>query len=70
MKNKMENNIFNTEVTLSGIDGNVFAIFGACIKSAKKNGVTQEKVDKFLEEAKQGDYNHVLKTCSKYFDIN
>jgi hypothetical protein len=65
----MENNILNTEVTLSGIDGNVFAIFGACIKSARRNGVPQKDVDTFLKEAKQGDYDHVLQTCHKYFDV-
>ena len=65
----MENNIFTTEVTLSGIDGNVCAIFGACIKSARRNGVPQKDVDTFLKEAKQGDYDHVLQTCHRYFDV-
>ena len=65
-----ENNIFNTEVTLSGIDGNVYAIFGACSKSARRNGISQKEVDTFLNEAKQGDYDHVLQTCHKCFDVD
>jgi len=54
---------------LSGKDGNAFAILGACTSTARRNGIDREKINDFLVEAKSGDYDHLLQTCMKYFDV-
>ena len=61
--------IFGIEVELSGKDGNAFAILGACTSTARRNGIDREKINDFLAEAKSGDYDHLLQTCMKYFDV-
>jgi|TARA_R110000822_G_scaffold309563_1_gene439474 hypothetical protein len=62
--------IFGVPIRLTGADGNAFAILGACSKEARKNGIEREKINEFMEEAKSGDYDHLLQTCHKYFDVN
>jgi hypothetical protein len=57
-------------VQLSGIDGNAFMILGACLKAARKAKMSKEWQDKFLNEAKAGDYDHLLQTAIKYFDVD
>ena len=56
-------------VQLIGVDGNAFMVLGTCMKAAKKAGMTQKWQDKFLKEAKSGDYEHLLQTAIKYFDV-
>ena len=53
-----------------GNDGNAFFILGRARRAAKKAGWSQEKIDQFTNEAKAGDYNHLLRTCMKYFDCD
>ena len=67
----MEENIFKTKVRLSsGVDGNTFSIISVCAKAARRNKIGIEDIDKFKEEALQGNYDHALQTCMKYFDVN
>ena len=54
---------------LTGHDGNAFAILGSAMRVAGKAGWTKEEVDKFMNEAQSGDYDHLLQTCMKYFDV-
>ena len=56
-------------VQLIGQDGNAFAIIGACRRAAKKAGWAQEQIDQFCEEAMSGDYENVLRTAMKYFEV-
>ena len=51
-------------VTLVGEDGNAFAILGRCQQAARRGGVPRDKIDEFLAEAKEGDYNHLLRTAN------
>tara|TARA_R110000751_G_scaffold71196_7_gene143996 strand:+ start:498 stop:698 length:201 start_codon:yes stop_codon:yes gene_type:complete len=51
------------EVTLTGTDGNAFAVIGKVMNALKRAGVSQEDRDTFMAEATSGDYNHVLQTC-------
>ena len=64
----METNKFNVDVDLVGKDGN--ALLGSCSKAARKAGIEDAEINKFLDEAKQGDYDHLLRTCMKYFNVN
>ena len=54
------------KVKLIGEDGNAFAILGRVSREAKKH-LDKQTVDKFIEEATSGDYDHLLETCLKYF---
>ena len=58
------------KLVLVGEDGNAFAILGKALRVAKGAGWTQEERDAFLTEAKSGDYDHLLQTCMKYFDVS
>lgn len=56
-------------VELSGNDGNAFAVMGACFKAAKKAGWTPEQVEQVRAEMMAGDYDHLLQTAMKFFDV-
>lgn len=47
-------------VKLIGGDGNAFAILGAVQRALRRAGVPQEEIQTFLDEAKAGDYDHLL----------
>lgn len=57
------------KIKLVGEDGNAFAILGRCRRSLQKAGATNEQIQEFLDEAKTGDYDHLLQTCIKWFDM-
>lgn len=58
------------QVNLAGEDGNVFSILGLCRKAARKAGWTDEQWKKVQSEMMSGDYNHVLQTAMKYFQVS
>ena len=59
----------NVHVKLVGEDGNAFAIIGRCMSAARKAGLSRDEVEAFRMEAMEGDYDHLLQTCIKYFDV-
>jgi hypothetical protein len=58
------------EVQLTGINGNAFNIIGVCQGAMRRAKCTQEQMKEFVDEAMAGDYDHVLQTCLKYFDVS
>ena len=56
-------------VNLIGNDGNAFSVLGACQKAARKNKIPQKEIDVFLNEAIDGDYNHLLRVCMSWFNV-
>lgn len=56
------------KVQLIGTDGNAFMILGKVNREAKKH-LTKTQLDEFQTEAMSGDYDHLLTTCMKYFNI-
>ena len=56
-------------VELVGHDGNAFAILGRCTLAARRAKVSQEEIKQFTEEATSGDYDNLLQTCIKWFDV-
>ena len=52
---------------LVGQDGNVFVLLGLAQRVAKKNNMDWTSI---LKEATSGDYNHVITTLCKYFDVD
>jgi len=56
----------DVEVTLSGEDGNAFAILGRVQKALRRAGVAEEEVALFHEEATADDYDHLLRTAMRW----
>ena len=54
------------KLKLLGIDGNAFGILGKAKKIAEENDMDWDAISK---EAMDGDYNHLLQTMMKYFDV-
>jgi hypothetical protein len=54
---------------LVGADGNAFNVLGLARRAAKKAEWPQEKIDEFMHEATSGNYDHLLQTCMRYFDV-
>ncbi len=54
------------KLNLIGLDGNAFAIMGAFQKQAKKEGWSEKEISDVINEAKSGDYNHLLNTISEH----
>jgi hypothetical protein len=66
----MEPKYPNVKVKLVGEDGNAFAILGRCRTAAKREGVPQAEINTFFEECQSGDYDNLLRTCMKWFDVS
>jgi hypothetical protein len=50
------------KLELVGLDGNAFSIMGAFQRQAQREGWTAAEIKVVLDEAKSGDYNHLLTT--------
>ena len=58
------------KVLLSGQDGNAFNIMGLCKKAWFKAGRSEYEWKKILKEMQSGDYDHLLQTAMKYFEVD
>ncbi len=56
-------------VELEGEDGNAGYIIGKCMKVARKAGWDLAKQNKVRDEMMAGDYDHLLQTAMKYFEV-
>lgn len=54
------------EVELSGQDGNAFNLLGLVSRALRTGGVSPEE---FTAEATSGDYDHLLRTCTKWVNV-
>lgn len=54
------------KLNLIGIDGNAFSIMGAFSSQAKKENWKKEEIKEVLDEARTGDYDHLLHTIMSY----
>lgn len=55
-------------VTLTGQDGNAFAILGRCRAAARDAGLSDDEVAAFMDEAMADDYDHLLQTAMRWFE--
>ena len=53
---------------LVGEDGNAFFILARASRAARRAGWTEDEWAVVREEAKSGDYDHLLQTVMKHFD--
>ena len=56
-------------VNLVGANGNAFNVLGLCFDAARKSGWSKEQWTKVREEMVAGDYDHLLGTAMKHFDV-
>jgi hypothetical protein len=56
-------------VVLTGVNGNAFAILATCTRAGRKQGMDKELLEEFKKEAMSGNYDHLLQTCFKYFEV-
>ena len=56
-------------VKLIGEDGNAFNILGRCQQAARRAGLPKDEIDAFIKEATSGDYDHLLQTAMRWFEI-
>ena len=54
---------------LTDLDGNAFFIIGRARDVAKKAGWSEGRIGKFVKEAMDGNYDHLLQICMEYFDV-
>ncbi len=58
------------KLKLTGRDGNAFFMLGRAQETARKAGWPKSKVEEFMRDAKSGDYDDLLRTCMKWFDVS
>ena len=57
-------------VTLSGNNGNAFAVIGATRKAMRRAGCSPAYIEKVMKEMKDGDYDHLLQTVMRYCEVD
>lgn len=57
-------------VKLVGRDGNAFMILGACRRAARAAGWSDKRIEAVSTEMKAGDFDHLLRTAMKYFEVD
>ncbi len=65
----MEPKYPNITVPMAGEDGNAFSILGRCKKAARRADVPKREIDKFVMEAQREDYDHLVATVQKWFNV-
>ncbi|WP_026776305.1 hypothetical protein [Polaribacter sp. Hel_I_88] len=53
-------------LNLVGVDGNAFMVMGIFRRQAKKEGWSSEEIELVMDEAKSGDYVHLLATIENH----
>uniref|UniRef100_UPI0025C08D8C hypothetical protein n=1 Tax=Marivita sp. TaxID=2003365 RepID=UPI0025C08D8C len=59
----------NITVKLTGHDGNAFTVIGRCCQAARESGLSEREIADFTAAATAGDYDHLLQTALKWFEI-
>lgn len=57
------------QLQLTGLDGNAFFIMARARTVAKDAGWSNEEIEEITKEAMLGDYDHLLLTMMKYFEV-
>jgi len=64
----MGDSITGLPLKMVGEDGNAFAILGKAHQVLRQNGMA-DKISEFDKEAMSGNYDHLLATCTKWFEV-
>ena len=57
-------------VHLLGENGNAFAILGAVRSALRRAKVDGAEIEAFMTEATDGDYDHLLRTCMRWVNVD
>jgi len=68
--NGYEVQVEKPELELVGQDGNAFFILGRAKGAMRKAGWSKELQEEVMNEATSGDYDKLLQTMMKYFDVD
>ena len=55
--------------SLVGVDGNAYAIMGYTQRAMRENGFTKDEIQVMLDDAKSGDYYHLIAVCDTWIGI-
>lgn len=66
----METVEMKPSVTLVGQDGNAFVILGLCKQAMRKAKWDAVRIAAVMHELQSGDYDHLLQTAMRHFDVN
>ena len=58
------------KVKLVGEDGNAFLILGKVKRALQLAGVSTEIIEEYLEQARSGNYDHLLMVTMNYVDVS
>ena len=56
-------------VALTGHDGNAFVILSRCRKASRGAGLSDGEIATFVAEAMSKDYDHLLQTAMRWFEV-
>lgn len=56
-------------VEMIGEDGNAFAIIGRVHRAMKRAGLDRSEIERFDEEAMEGDYDQLLATVMQWVEV-
>lgn len=56
-------------VKLTGANGNAFVLIGLCMQAARKAGWPEDRIIAVRKEMMAGDYDHLLQTAMREFDV-
>ena len=70
----MTNNLFTPARTINfnliGQDGNAFVLLGGWRRPARREGWSNEDINKVADKATSGDYNNLLSVLSAHCDMD
>jgi hypothetical protein len=56
-------------VTLTGTNGNAFAVLAAASRAMRSAAIDKAERDAFFAEATAGDYAHLLQTAMRWVEV-
>ena len=56
--------------SLSESEGDAFMIIGGVRRAMRRAGLSHDKIEAFTDEAKSGDYDHLLQVVMKTVETN
>ena len=60
----------HVHVSLTGRDGNAFAVLAAVRAGMRRALISEEECRAFFVEATAGDYDHLLATAMRWVDVS
>ncbi|WP_170657931.1 MULTISPECIES: hypothetical protein [unclassified Ruegeria] len=57
-------------IDLPRANANAFEVLARCQTAAERAGAEQARIQTFLEDAVQGDYEHLLRVVNTHFEVS